>query len=298
MQDHTGTTSSDAAGKVIDIDAGRRTFVRSLGVAAGAGVLATAGVIAPVGEAEAQALSDNDIANFALNLEYLEAEFYLRAVSGEGLSGSDTTGRGRLGGVIGGTEVPFATAAVRQYAEEIAGDEFKHVRFLRGLLGDAAVARPEINLNFAFSAAARAAGLIGPDDRFNAFANETNFLLAAFIFEDVGVTAYRGAAPLITNKRILSAAAGLLGTEAYHAGVIRTLLFQGGLISQARAISDVRDAVDGSDDQDQGVRIANRPNLVPTDRQSLVFARTVPQVLSIVYLGGDGRGGFFPRGIN
>ena len=286
--------------KTLNIDAGRRAFVRGLGLAAGAGVLgaaATIGGALPV-RAQGGGLSDTDILNFALNLEYLEAEFYLQAAFGRGLRTSDTTGRGPRGDVQGGTKVGFDTGAIRAYAREIADDEEKHVRFLRRALGNEAVARPSININRAFTLAARAAGLVGNSDTFNAYANEVNFLLAAYIFEDVGVTAYKGAAPLISDPAILSAAAGLLGTEAYHAGLIRTLAFQLGLFDQTRAISKLRDAVDGPAATDQPIGRPGESNIVLNDQNALVFGRTPAQVLAIVYLGGDKKGGFFPDGVN
>jgi hypothetical protein len=287
------------AESAFDWNAGRRAFLRNCGfAAAGAAALGVAG--AP-GAAQAQSANiDLDVLNFALNLEYLEAEFYLRATRGgnNGLSDNDIDGKGRQGPVIGGKKVNFDTKAIQYYAEEIAEDEEAHVKFLRAGLGDARVARPKINLRASFTAAAQAAGLINAGQEFDAFANETNFLLAAFIFEDVGVTAYKGAAPLLTDKGLLEAAAGILGVEAYHAGIIRTLLYSRGLFSEALAISGARDSLDGNSDLDQGVGNRNKANLVPTDENGIAFSRSVPQVKSIVYLGGEKEGGFFPNGIN
>ena len=249
--------------------------------------------------ASAAPIGDGDILNFALNLEYLEAEFYLRAATGKGLPANQIGGTGTPGAVTGGRKVTFPTKAFGEYAREIAEDEANHVRFLRSALGAGAVARPAIDLDQAFTTAARAAGLIGAGQKFDAFANETNFLLAAFIFEDVGVTAYKGAARLITSKDVLEAAAGLLAVEAYHAGEIRTLLYGLGLFPAARAISDARDSLDGSADRDQGIKRTEGANIIPTDPNGLAFSRSAAQVLSIVYLGGSGSGfGFFPARLN
>lgn len=243
--------------------------------------------------------TDINILNFALNLEYLEAEYYLHAAYGRGLSASDVTGTGTLGNVIGGSAVPFQNLEFRDFAQEIARDEEAHVKFLRAALGSQAVARPTIDLQQSFTTAARAAGIIGPTQTFNPFADEVSFLLGAFIFEDVGVTAYHGAAPLISDKTILDAAAGILAVEAYHAGIIRTVLFQLGQFAATKAISDLRDAADGFGDRDQPIRLQGHANLVPTDANGLAYERTTAQVLSIVYLGGAAANyGFFPDRLN
>jgi Ferritin-like domain len=286
----------------------RRRFLRAAGIGAvgvaGVGALGVGAGTAFAGSNHGDAAkgpSDAAILNFALNLEYLEAEYYLRGVYGTGLKDSQVTGKGDCGGVTGGRKVKFDTKIGRQYAEEIAGDERAHVNFLRSALGDAKVARPQINLTDAFNAAATAAGLIKKGQSFDPFANENNFLLGAFVFEDVGVTAYKGAAPLISNKTYLEAAAGILAVEAYHAGLIRTLLLAKGLAASAGAISDARDSLDGKSDDDQGIVDGDGDaNIVPTDVNGLAFSRTAGSVLNIVYLNPAKvtKGGFFPKGVN
>ena len=135
---------------------------------------------------QAQSLTDVDILNFALNLEYLEAEFYTVATTGRRIEdlGIGVSGVGTLGGTVGGSVVAMDNR-VMQVARDIANEEQMHVKLLRTALGSAAVAKPAINL---------AALGIG-------FANVTEFLTLARAFEDVGVTAYNGAAPLISQPR-------------------------------------------------------------------------------------------------
>ena len=299
--------------------ADRRAFLRTAGLAglgvAGAGTLATATAgsafatdnnppssAQPNGQtANGELISDATILNFALNLEYLEAEFYSRAVTGRGLDTKDIDGNYNVGAVTGGAAVPFKTPWIRKLAADIASDEVAHVRFLRSVLGTVKVARPTIDLVGSFSAAAQAAGLVKPGQAFNPFADENSFLIGAFLFEDVGVTAYKGAAPLISNKTYLEAAAGILAFEAYHAAAIRTVMTVQGISTAADAVSNARDSLDGPSDDDQGI---NGPNgtytLAPGDANSVAFSRTFGQVLNVVFLNPakTSRGGFFPQGVN
>jgi hypothetical protein len=285
---------------MLDFTSDRRKLLRNVGIGTAAVATAVAGLASP-DRARAQAAgtpSDADILNFALNLEYLEAEYYLYAANGTGLASTDINGVGTAGNVIGGAAVPFQTPAIQQYAQSIANDELAHVEFLRSALGSAAVARPEIDLVNSFTTAALAAGLIQPGQTFNPFADELSFLLGAYIFEDVGVTAYHGAAPLIQSKAYLAAAAGILAVEAYHAGSIRTLLYQLNQGPATAKISALRAAASGAAD-DQGVVWNGHANITPTDVNALAFSRTTAQVLNIVYLGGaSGNYGFFPQGLN
>lgn len=299
----------------------RREFFRA---AMGVGAFAVGGAasltFSPTKAAAQAAITDADILNFALNLEYLEAQFYSYAYNGSGLAANLLTGTGTQGAVTTGSgagaarAVNFTDQSVRQYAREIAADEVAHVAFLRTALGAAAVSQPAINIsgdaNGPFTAAARAAGLISNTQAFDPYLNDINFLLGAFIFEDVGVTAYKGASPLITSTTFLDAAAGILATEAFHAGIIRGALYARGqatpvIRSQTEAISFARDSLDGASNLDQGVNPITEggvvySNIAPTDENGIALSRSAAQVLNIVYLSraATTMGGFFPNGVN
>ncbi len=276
-------------------------------------------------------VADTDILNFALNLEYLEAEFYQRAAFGTGLTSDvvgpgGASGTGTAGSVFGPTAaIVGLSAPVQSYLNEIAVDELNHVKFLRAALGKHAVAEPSINVSSGiFTAAAQASGALtaaqtftpyGSNDALGLTADES-FLLGAFVFEDVGVTAYHGAAPYIHNSTYLSAAAGILAVEAYHASEVRLQLLQLGatnstVIAVATAISALRNAVsqtaDGNTTEvtDQSITsdgtATGAANIVPTDANSIAFSRSFAAVLNIVYLNNTATpssGGFFPNGLN
>ncbi len=210
-------------------------------------------------KAEAATITDNDILNFALNLEYLEAQFYTLAVFGVTIDklstpiSIDPNATGTAGSVTvkANPKVTFTDSVIAAYAMETAIEEGKHVSFLQKALGSNAVAMPSIDLQNSFFGLAKDAGLPATFDPFaanGAFSADASFLLGAYIFEDTGVSAYHGAAPLISDKKnILPAAVGIHTTEAYHAGLVRFSLnrldvatYSGALIGATQAISKVR----------------------------------------------------------
>jgi hypothetical protein len=307
---------------LIDKALSRRTFLAGAGTAAAASVLAGCGgsstppaTTPPVTPPVTPAITDADILTFALNLEYLEAEYYLYASTGSGLSSADAgTGAGTTI-VPSTTRVPFATSYIQQYANEIAQDELNHVRFLRSALSAAGATvqpRPAIDLTF-FAGLATAAGISGT---FNPFADENSFLVGAFVFEDIGVTAYSGAAPLITNKAsYLSPAAGIQAVEAYHAAEIRTIIAanaasstataaQTAALANANLVSTLRGKISAaSGNMLVAETTLSTSSIVAADStNAIAFARTTDQVLHIVYGGtagvGVAKGGFFPAGLN
>ncbi len=251
--------------------------------------------------AASNGVSITEVLNFALNLEYLEAEFYLLATTGMGIPSGMLGGKGRPGNTVGGSRVPFVTTRLARIAEDIASDEFTHVKFLRAALGADAVAKPKIDLMTSFTTLARAAGVVGPNGQFDPFADENSFILGAYVFEDVGVTAYHGAAGyLIGDLDVLGAAAGILAVEAYHAGAIRAEIISSvsGLNYMADQISQLRATLSGAAD-DFGPLIGHHANITDSDANAIAFSRTPQQVLNIVYGNTSATPGlFFPNGMN
>jgi hypothetical protein len=231
---------------------------------------------------QAADISDVDILNFALNLEYLEAEFYTVATTGRTIDqiGIATSGTGNPGATTGGKQVSFeadgqqaeSSGKLRAVAEELAFDEQQHVQLLRTALGSAAVAKPAINLD--------ALGV--------GFDNFKQFLALARGFEDVGVSAYGGAAPLISDKTILATAARIALTEALHSGNIRLLVAENNIQAPDVDKLDV-------------LPPPARTKFFTVDDNALAIVRVPSQVLHIVYgkwEQGVSSGGFFPMGLN
>ncbi len=290
--------------QLVDKALSRRGFMAGAGALAAGTALAGCSNNGPATTTPAvpapAAFTDADYLNFALNLEYLEAEFYLRAATGTGLSAADTGNA--TSKTTGGAQVPSLTAVQSMYINEIAQNELDHVRFLRAALGSSAQAAPVIDLTNSFNALATAANL---GSTFNPFSSYGNYLIGAFIFEDVGVTAYHGAAKLLTSKSNLTAAAEILAVEAYHAASIRsqivaiaTLTGTPSLISTANAVEGVRSALGGGNE----TTLSATGIVAAASGTSIAFERTTDQVLHIVYGTGGGAGVksgvFFPNGLN
>ncbi len=262
-------------------------------------------------------VTDVDVLNFALNLEYLEANYYLLAATGTGLSATDSLSGGAVT-VKSGAAVPFATPLFQRIAAELAQTELQHVRAIQATiksLSGTPVAAPAIDLQNSFNAVAKLAGITG--GTFDPFASELAFIVGALVFEDVGVTAYTGAASLISNATVLSAAAGIQAAEAYHAGSLRTLLAGNAVatnvytsLNNFNLITAVRASVGGGGETQVTTGVSQTTpqtytgpsTIVAADSNALGYARTTDNVLHIVYgtggAAGVSSGGFFPSGLN
>ncbi|WP_121354338.1 ferritin-like domain-containing protein [Flavisolibacter nicotianae] len=139
-----------------------------------------------------------DVLNFALTLEYLEAEFYNTGLASSGL---------------------IPAGADRNAFQVIADHENEHVQFLKTTimaLGGTPVPKPTFDYT-----AGNGSGM-GPFA--GVFTNYSLFLAVSQTFEDTGVRAYKGqAANLISSNEVLRAALRIHSVEARHAAHVREI---------------------------------------------------------------------------
>ncbi len=131
--------------------------------------------------------TDVEILNFALILEFLEADYYARAVEVN-------------------MRRPYLKRRVPELAQKLRDDENTHAVAITARiqeLGGTPVSRP----SFQFPA--------------ETFISEVAFLDLAATFEQNGVGAYLGAAPLVKRGDVLRFAASIYGVEARHTSLIR-----------------------------------------------------------------------------
>ncbi len=149
----------------------------------------------------------NDVLNYALKLEYLEAAFYNAGVAASTLTFS---------------------ASERAYLVSIQGHENAHVNFLKGILGANAVAQTSQGQNGAydftggFNTTTNTVTGTGPFT--TVLTNSDTYLAVAQAFEDTGVRAYKGqAGNLLGNQVVLTAALNIHSVEARHAAAVRQI---------------------------------------------------------------------------
>lgn len=264
----------------------RRNFLTSAGLAAGAtgaiamagcssGALQTGTPYTTTATPAPAAVTGVDVLNFALNLEYLEASFYLYITTGTGLP-SSVQGSG-AGAVTGLPMIQFSDPNVAALAAQLAADEQAHVEFIQAAItaiaGTTPVVMPALNLT--------ALGTPTTDAAFLAMARQ---------LETVGTSAYEGGITYLTDGSVeLTYAAQIHDTEAQHEGVLRQFCIAKGITSAA------------VDSMDIAVAGAAGP-VFNTNAMGLNTVRTPSEVLQIVYaapgMTGVTSGGFYPKGMN
>ncbi len=164
----------------------RRRFLRGAALVGVGSTLAATTLRDPLLGAQSASPGDLEILNYALTLEYLEADFYAQGLAAAGL--------------LAGREL--------ELVQPIAQHEAAHVQALTQTvtdLGGTPAARPMFTY---------------PE---GTFTDRAMFLETASTFEELGVTAYHGQVPLIESPDVLAAAAAIAGVESRHAAILADL---------------------------------------------------------------------------
>ncbi|KAH9683950.1 Desiccation-like protein [Citrus sinensis] len=258
--------------------------------------------------------SDVDLLEFPLNLEYLEAEFFLFGSLGYGLD--RVAPNLTLGGPapIGAKKAnldPFTNDVVLQFAWQEVG----HLRAIKKTVKG--FPRPLLDLSAGSFAKVIDKAFGKPlNPPFDPYANSINYLIASYLVPYVGLTGYVGANPKLQGAVSKRLVAGLLGVESGQDAVIRALLYEKAnekvypygipVAVFTNKISQLRNTLGHAGIKDEGLVVPKalgaegkiRGNVLAGDENSVAYDRTPEEILRIVYGSGDERvpGGFFPKG--
>ncbi|KAL6902163.1 hypothetical protein ACP4OV_005039 [Aristida adscensionis] len=298
-----GPSSAAAAAAAVSSDDGERPWCRPPAPHVPVGVLPY----------------DIDPTQFAENLEFTEAEFFLHAAFGVGLD--QLAPNLTMGGPppVGARKANLDDVTWRVIAE-FGLQEIGHLRALQRTVGG--IPRPLIDLSaHNFARVMDEAFGYHLDPPFDPYIDSLNFLLATYFIPYLGINGYVGTLPIVDGYDTRKLVGGLLGVEAGQDAVVRALLFErrgervppygGELMTVAEftdRVSALRNGLGRCGVRDEGLAVprglgaegAICTNVLSADGDSLSYARTPAQLLRILYLTGDERvpGGFFPEGAN
>jgi len=256
----------------------RRGFVATFMVAAASATFAAWDNSAQAAGRTATPQPITDTLNFVLNLEYLEANFYLYATSGHGLSHNETGDGPQPTGIP--VDIPFLPDT-RAVIHSLAQDEVNHIILLRAAitsLGGSPIPQPAIHY-----------GALGT------ITSEAQYLATARRMITLGNSAYTGSAQFLTrNPNVLTTIAQILGARGQHAGMVNSLC--------------VAQQVAQRTFEEQGRDPEKTNCFTVTPGSGISPARTYSEVLGIAYGGftsmtvppapGTALGGVFPLGAN
>ncbi|RRA49091.1 ferritin-like domain-containing protein [Acidipila sp. EB88] len=277
----------------------RRRFLSTL--AAVSGMAAAGALTTSTAQAQTTTPAITDVLNFALNFEYLEAEFYSYGGYGTSLAQSVANGTVTANApTVAASHVlapPAVTLAGNQLAvaQALFMDEAHHITLLQQTitsLGGTYITEPTIDFS--------ASGTMP------AVTTNVAFFAAARQFTALGNSAYAGAAAdLISNTSVLMAAGQILGAEAQHLGVVNYLCATLGILPVSAGGPDKQ--IDAQDVPPNGT--AALFTITPTNATvpAVGISRTPQQVLGVAYgvstpatttpPAGTTKGGFFPAGV-
>ncbi|CAN6468356.1 unnamed protein product [Victoria cruziana] len=260
--------------------------------------------------------SDVPLLEFPLNLEHLEADFFLHGALGVGLD--EVAPELVMGGPppIGARKAnldPLIGDIIQQFGYQ----EIGHLRAIKETVGW--FPRPLLDLSSNhFARVMNDVFGFELSPPFDPYANSINFLLATYVIPYVGLTGYVGTNTNLKGRYSKRLVAGLLGVESGQDAVGRGLLYERKkqqvepynmtVEEFTYRISILRDRLGGCGVRDEGLTVPlqlgaegrTRGNILSGDVHSLSYARTPAEILRIVYGTGSERvaGGFFPNGGN